>query len=109
MDINLPVIAGTLSTIIFLMGTIPMLHKAYRTRDLRSYSKGMLLLNNSGNVIHAVYIFSLPPGPIWALHSFYVITTGLMLFWYLRYADRPARSLSTPIHVDASAPAPVAA
>ena len=54
MNIDLPLIAGTLSTIIFFMGTFPMMHKAYRTRDLRSYSKGMLLLNNSGNVIQAI-------------------------------------------------------
>jgi hypothetical protein len=106
---DLPLIAGTLSTIIFFMGTFPMLHKAYRTRDLRSYSKGMLLLNNSGNVIHAVYIFSLPPGPIWALHGFYLITTAMMLYWYLRYADRPTRSQPAPIHIDATVLAPIAA
>jgi hypothetical protein len=33
-------------------------------------------------------VFSLPLGPIWLLHSFYLVTTGLMLFWYLRYAWR---------------------
>jgi hypothetical protein len=59
----------------------------------------MLVLNNSGNVIHAIYVFSLPPGPIWALHAFYLVTTALMLGWYLRYADRPAR----PDRIDARA------
>jgi hypothetical protein len=29
-------------------------------------------------------VFSLPIGPIWVLHSFYLVSTGLMLFWYLR-------------------------
>jgi uncharacterized protein with PQ loop repeat len=107
-DIDLPVIAGTLSTIIFFIGTFPMLHKAYRTRDLRSYSKGMLLLNNTGNVIHAVYIYSLPAGPIWFLHGFYLVVTGLMLIWYIRYVDRPKR---TPrlIHLEETAQAPLAA
>jgi uncharacterized protein with PQ loop repeat len=90
-ELNLPVLAGTISTIIFLVGTFPMLHKAIRTRDLRSYSKGMLLLNNIGNVVHAVYIYSLPVGPIWALHTFYLVATALMLIWYLRYEEKPAR------------------
>jgi uncharacterized protein with PQ loop repeat len=88
METNLPVIAGTLSTTIFVLSTLPMLLKAFQTKDLRSYSLGNILLANVGNVVHSVYVFSLPPGPIWLLHSFYLITTGLMLFWYLRYAWR---------------------
>jgi uncharacterized protein with PQ loop repeat len=107
-DIDLPVIAGTLSTIIFFIGTFPMLHKAYRTRDLRSYSKGMLLLNNTGNVIHAVYIYSLPAGPIWFLHGFYLVVTGLMLIWYIRYVDRPMRA-PRMIHLEETAQVPIAA
>lgn len=90
--LDLPVLAGTLSTIIFFFGTFPMLHKAVRTKDLRSYSKSMLGANSVANVIHALYIFSLPPGPIWALHSFYMVTTALMLYWAIRYDDRPARN-----------------
>jgi hypothetical protein len=43
------------------------------------------VLSNVGNVIYAVYVFSLPPGPIWAMHMFYLTATGLMLFWYLRH------------------------
>jgi hypothetical protein len=62
-----------------------MVLKALRTKDLRSYSLSTLLLNNVGNVVHCVYVFSLPAGPIWLLHSFYLLTTGLMLVWYLRY------------------------
>lgn len=92
MNIDLPVLAGTISTIICFVGTFPMLAKAWRTKDLRSYSKGMLVLNNTGNLIHAVYIYSLPPGPIWALHGFYLIATALMLGWYVLYEERPARS-----------------
>ena len=84
MDLNLPVIAGTTSTVIFGLSALPMLSKAFRTKDLRSYSFGNILLSNGGNVIHSVYVFHLPPGPIWLLHSFYLVTTALMLAWYLR-------------------------
>jgi uncharacterized protein with PQ loop repeat len=90
MGIDLPVIAGSVSTIIFALSTLPMLVKAARTKDLASYSVGNILLSNLGNAIHSVYVFSLPAGPVWVLHSFYVISTGLMLVWYLRYA-RPVR------------------
>lgn len=88
MDINLPVIAGSISTMIFAFSTLPMLLKAFRTKDLKSYSLGNILLANIGNVIHSVYVFNLPLGPIWLLHTFYLITTCLMLVWYLRYERR---------------------
>jgi uncharacterized protein with PQ loop repeat len=88
MDIDLPVIAGTISTTIFALSTLPMLLKAFKTKDLRSYSLGNILLANAGNLIHSVYVFHLPAGPIWALHSFYLLTTALMLIWYLRYQWR---------------------
>ena len=67
-----------------------MLIKAARTKELRSYSRGNLVLANAGNAVHSIYVFQLPPGPIWALHTFYVVTSGLMLFWHLRYARRVA-------------------
>jgi uncharacterized protein with PQ loop repeat len=89
MDINLPVIAGTISTTIFALSTLPMLLKAFKTKDLSSYSLGNILLANTGNLIHSVYVFHLPAGPIWLLHSFYLLTTALMLIWYLRYQWRP--------------------
>ena len=82
---NVPVLAGFASTIIFAASTLPMLVKARRTRDLSSYSLGNILLANAGNVVHSVYVFSLPPGPLWVLHSFYLASTGLMLAWYVRY------------------------
>jgi hypothetical protein len=40
-------------------------------------------LANVGNLIYAVYVLSLPFGPVWALHGFHLGATGLMLFWYL--------------------------
>jgi len=82
---EIPVMAGSISTIIFILSMLPMMLKALRTKDLRSYSLGNILLTNLGNLIHSVYVFSLPAGPIWLLHSFYLVTTGLMLFWYVRY------------------------
>jgi hypothetical protein len=86
MNSSLPVIAGIISTIVFAGSTLPMLRKAAATKNLRSYSLGNIGLANVGNVVHSFYVFSLPIGPIWALHSFYLVSTGLMLFWYLRYA-----------------------
>lgn len=96
MDTNLPVIVGVISTTIFALSTLPMLLKAFQTKDLRSYSLGNILLSNVGNVIHSVYVFHLPPGPIWLLHAFHLVTTGLMLIWYLRYERPPLISRSTP-------------
>ena len=82
---NTPLIAGTISTIIFATSLLPMLIKARRTRDLASYSLGNILLSNLGNLVHSVYVFSLPAGPIWALHGFYLVSMGLLLLWYLRF------------------------
>jgi uncharacterized protein with PQ loop repeat len=101
MDINLPIIAGTISTIIFVFSELPMLAKAFRTKNLGSYSLGNILLANTGNVIYSVYVFHLPPGPIWLIHTFYLTTTGLMLVWYLRYEWRSRRRKSSafPLHL----------
>ena len=85
---TLPMIAGMISTSIFVVSYLPMLVKAARTKDLSSYSLGSFLLANAGNLVHSIYVFSLPVGPIWALHSFYLLTTALMLAWYLRYVPR---------------------
>ncbi len=90
----MPVIAGAVSTAIFTASALPMLMKAFRTKDLKSYSLSNIALSNVGNVIHSVYVYSLPPGPIWALHSFYLVTTGLMLLWYLRYELLGSRSIA---------------
>ena len=97
MDMSLPVVAGTISTAIFAVSTLPMLLKAAHTKDLSSYSLGNIVLSNLGNVIHSVYVFHLPVGPAWVLHSFYLVTTALMLFWYLRYAARRDRRQRSPV------------
>jgi hypothetical protein len=84
MEVTLPILAGMVSTAIFAGSVLPMLHKAMRTRELSSYSLGNIALANVGNAVHSVYVFDLPPGPIWFLHSFYVVSSALMLYWYLR-------------------------
>src|SRR5688572_16190554 len=85
MNIDFPLIAGTVSSAIFVTSTLPMLLKAFHTKDLRSYSFTNIMLSNIGNLIYAMYVYSLPVGPVWVLHGFNLVTTGLMLFWYLRY------------------------
>lgn len=82
---GIAVLAGSVSTALFVVSALPMLYKAARTRDLGSYSLGNLLLANVGNGFYAIYVFSMPVGPIWALHSFYMLSSALMLCWYLRY------------------------
>jgi uncharacterized protein with PQ loop repeat len=84
-ETNLPVIAGFISTGLFAVGTLPMLTKAFRTKNLASYSLGNILMSNVGNVIYSIYVFNLPLGPVWFLHSYNLLTSGLMLVWYLRY------------------------
>jgi len=85
MELTLPVVAGAMSTTIFAVSIMPMLVKAARSKDLSSYSLGNIALANIGNLVHSVYVFSLPAGPVWVLHSFYLVSTVLMLIWYLRY------------------------
>ena len=94
MSSALPIAAGTLATIVFAASALPMLGKAARSRDLKSYSRANLVLANVGNAVYSVYVFHLPPGPIWLLHSFYVVSSALMLFWSLRYAHQPHREPS---------------
>jgi hypothetical protein len=89
MDGMIPLLAGAVSTVIFAGGTLPMLVKAARTKDLSSYSLGNIVLSNLGNVIQSIYVFHLPAGPMWVLHTFYLLSTALMLFWYLRYTPSP--------------------
>lgn len=96
MDTTLPTIAGTVSTVVFVGSVLPMLHKAVRTRELSSYSFGNIALANLGNAVHSVYVFALPPGPIWVLHTFYLVSSALMLFWYVRC--RPADPGASALH-----------
>jgi len=49
---QISLIAGMLSTSLFISSAIPMVLKAYRTRDMQSYSKLNILLANVGNLIY---------------------------------------------------------
>jgi len=49
-------------------------------------------LANVGDLIYAVYVLSLPFGPVCALHGFHLGATGLMLFWYLCHSGRSQRN-----------------
>ena len=91
---DLAVFAGVLSTGLFAMSYLPMLVKAARSRDLSSYSLGNLAITNVGNAVHSVYVFSLPLGPIWFLHTFYLVASALMLVWFLRYRAAWRRRIS---------------
>lgn len=103
---DLAVLAGTASTALFIASTLPMLAKARRTRDLASYSLGNLLLANVGNLVHSVYVLSLPLGPIWALHGFYTATSLTMLAWFVRYGVRETTH-ATPRRMGITTEAPV--
>ena len=95
---SVPNLAGTLATVVFAGSTLPMLRKAVRSRDLASYSTSQLVLANVGNALYSVYVFHLPPGPIWALHGFYLVSTALMLFWNRRFAPRPSAAIDPSDH-----------
>jgi len=82
---SIALLAGSVSTVIFALSALPMLIKAGRTKDLGSYSLGNIVLANIGNVIYSIYVFQLPAGRVWVLHAFYVMSTALMLVWYIRY------------------------
>ena len=92
MTSTLAVLAGSVSTVVFIASYLPMLFKAARTHDLASYSAGNLVLANVGNAVYSVYVFSLPAGPIWALHSFYLLSSLAMLMMWLAFRRRAARS-----------------
>lgn len=89
MSLDLALVAGGVSTAVFAGSALPMVTKAVRTKDLTSYSLPSLALSNLGNLVHSVYVYSLPVGPIWALHSFYLATTAFMLLMFLRHRPRP--------------------
>lgn len=84
------VVAGSISTVLFVISYLPMLARAARTRDLSSYSPGSLLITNLGNIVHSLYVFSLPAGPLWILHSFYLVSSALMLWWWTRHHGQAA-------------------
>ena len=91
---ELALFAGSAAAAIFMISQLPMLVKAFRTKNLASYSFANIGLANLGNVLYAFYVVQVPIGPAWAVHGFNVATSGLMLFWYLRYRWRTLDHLS---------------
>jgi succinate dehydrogenase/fumarate reductase cytochrome b subunit len=85
----LQLIAGSVSSLIFITGTLNMVVKAWLTKDMESYSISALVLNNLGNLIYWIYVVSLPLGPIYLIHGFYTVTTIFLLVWALLYRHRP--------------------
>ncbi|WP_426323738.1 hypothetical protein [Microbacterium sp. E-13] len=79
---NTATLAGMVSTVLFAAANLPMVVKAVRSGDLRSYSASALVLGNAGNLVYTVYVVSLPFGPIWVLHAFYLATMAIMLVLY---------------------------
>lgn len=90
---NLPLLAGAISTVLFAVSYLPMLAKAVRTKDLSSYSLSNIATTNVANGLYSVYVFSLPIGPIWFLHAFYLLASALMLIWFLRFRPAPPHSI----------------
>ncbi|GLI27520.1 hypothetical protein ARHIZOSPH14_17620 [Agromyces rhizosphaerae] len=82
---ELATLAGTVSTVLFATANLPMVVKAVRSRDLASYSLPALWMGNIGNLFHTFYVVTLPFGPVWVLHGFYLVTMLAMLAMYLRY------------------------
>lgn len=96
MDIrSLQAFAGFTSTTIFVTGNLPMLLKAYKTKNLKSYSLGHITMGTLGNLVYWMYIASLPFGPVWILQGFFTLSSTLMLFWYLRYEKGWGRSMTS--------------
>ncbi|GEB16180.1 hypothetical protein [Pimelobacter simplex] len=91
MPLDLPLLAGTLATAMFVTAALPMVAKAARTKEMASYSAGNLVLSNAGNALYSVYVLTTPPGPLWALHAFNTAVALLMLAGWLRYGA-PART-----------------
>ena len=87
-------VAGTFSTFMFIASNIPMLWKAYQTKDLHSYSKLNIILANIGNLVYWLYVLNLPPGPIYLLHFFYTITSLIMLGLIMWHGRKQEESLS---------------
>jgi len=91
---NIDIIAGVLSSIIFASSTLSMLMKVVRTHDVDSYSLSSIILNNLGNLVYWLYIFSLPVGPIYFLHLFYTIAMIAMLLYFVLYHHRSKEQAS---------------
>ena len=85
---SLQLLAGFVSSLIFIVSNLPMVFKAFKTKDLSSYSLGNLALRNLGNAVYWLYVINLPLGPAWFLQAFFTLVSAVMLFCYLRYEKK---------------------
>ncbi len=85
---SIQVLAGFVSSSIFIGSNFPMLFKAFKTKDMHSYSMGQLILGNLGNTVYWLYVAGLPLGPVWFLQGFFSLSSASMLFCYLRYEKK---------------------
>ncbi|WP_438854668.1 hypothetical protein [Agromyces sp. M3QZ16-3] len=92
---DVPVLAGMVAAVVFATANLPMVWKALRTHDVGSYSLGSIAMINGANVVYSVYVFSLPLGPVWLLHSFYLVASAIMLVLCVRQF-RPRRRAEAP-------------
>ncbi len=90
-------IAGMCASGVFVGGNLSMLIKAWRTKDVTSYSVLSLTLNNFGNAVYWLYVVSLPMGPVYVLHSFYTVVAALMLAWALMYRHKPIERVTKTV------------
>jgi hypothetical protein len=81
---DVPIIAGMISTVVFAVSNLPMLRKALRTGDVSSYSLSSIAMINAANAVCSLYVFNLSIGPIRALHTFYLVSCGIMLVLCVR-------------------------
>jgi hypothetical protein len=84
-DQSLPILAGFVSSTIFISSNLHMLFKAFNTKDLSSYSLGHLTMGALGNLIYWLYVINLPFGPVWILQVFFTLASASMFFCYLCY------------------------
>lgn len=85
---DLVMLAGTASAVVFAVSNLPMLRKALRTGDVSSYSLASVVMINVANLVYSIYVFSLPIGPVWMLHSFYLVSCAILLVLCLRSVRR---------------------
>ena len=103
-------IAGTTFTIIFAASALLMLLRAYRTRELTSYSRGNIIKVNTGKVVHSVYVYSLLAGcrsvcctaSTWSPQA-------IMLVWCPRYEWHPQLPVAPSVSLNTPPDAPFGA
>ncbi|MBZ0319379.1 MAG: hypothetical protein K8L91_23415 [Anaerolineae bacterium] len=106
---QLQILAGAVCSLIFMSATFPMLYKAWRTKNMASYSLLNIGLNNVGNLLYWLYVTTLPIGPVWILHSFNTVVTLLMFIWYLMYRvdKQPIKRLTAELKRQTMSFAPI--